>query len=126
IEKISPLDVLALKPVGMTHTAELLDFVFRYFSRRGTDCNELYIITDGYPQRAGVEDAEYLSVTLKMAIKLRSLHVKTKTLLVHAPQYELNPNNLMYNKLICESLGGELIRVDADDLSSAMIGRAVN
>ncbi|WP_420264985.1 vWA domain-containing protein [Candidatus Magnetominusculus dajiuhuensis] len=126
IEKIAPLDILTLKPVGMTHTAELLDFVSRYFSRRGGDTNELYIITDGYPQRAGVEDAEYLSVTLKMAIKLRHLHINTKTLLVHAPNYELNPNNFMYNRLICESLGGELVRVDADDLSSAMIGRAVN
>lgn len=121
IEKIAPLDVLTLKPRGMTHTAELLDFVFRYFSRSGSDHQQLYIITDGYPQCAGIEDTEYLSITLKTALRLRRLHIKTKILLVHAPGYEINPNNLKYNKLICESLGGELSRVDADGLSIALM-----
>ncbi|MBF0457826.1 MAG: VWA domain-containing protein [Nitrospirae bacterium] len=121
IEKIAPLDVLTLKPMGMTHTAGLLDFVFRYFSRMGSDNHELYIVTDGYPQCAGIEDAEYLSITLKTALRLRRLLIKTRILLVHAPGYEINPNNLKYNKLICESLGGELIRVDADGLSVALI-----
>ncbi|MEO5359686.1 MAG: hypothetical protein H7843_04480 [Nitrospirota bacterium] len=121
IEKIAPLDVLTLKPVGMTHTAELLDFVYSYFSRTGSINQELYIITDGYPQRAGVEDAKYLSVTLKTAQRLRRLHLKTKILLVHVPGYEINPNNQKYNRLICESLGGELVRVDAGGLSVALM-----
>lgn len=121
IEKIAPLDVLTLKPSGMTHTAELLDFAFKYFSATGGVNQELYIITDGYPQRAGVEDAEYLSVTLKTAGRLRRLHIKTGIVLVHAPGYEINPNNMKYNRLICESLGGQLIRADADGLSAALM-----
>ncbi|MCG6553296.1 MAG: VWA domain-containing protein [Candidatus Magnetominusculus sp. LBB02] len=122
IDKIAPLDVLTLKPVGMTHTAELLDFVFRHFSQRGSENHELYVITDGYPQHEGIEDAQYLTVTLKTAQRLKRLQIKAKILLVQAPGYEINSNNMKYNRLICESLGGELIRVDADGLSGVLIG----
>lgn len=121
VEKIAPLDVLTLKPGGMTHTAELLDFVFRYFSSQARENPELYIITDGYPQRSGIDDAGYLSITLKTASKLRPLRIKTKILLIQPPDYEANSNTVAYNRLICEGLGGQLAIVGPEALSCAMI-----
>ncbi|MCI4625120.1 MAG: hypothetical protein L3V56_04070 [Candidatus Magnetoovum sp. WYHC-5] len=121
ITKVKPLDIISLKPEGMTHTAELLSYAFSYFNRNtNKGRTELYMITDGYPQQAGMEDIIYHGLTLKVAGRLKALQTRIKIILIETPWAEDNTNNLKYNELICNMLGGELIRVEPEAISCAL------
>lgn len=126
ITKIKPLDIFSLKPSGMTHTAELLNYAFNYFNRTNKNRSELYIITDGYPQQLGIGDTVYHGITLKIAGRLKALETKVKIIFIQTPWGEANENNKKYNKLICSMLSGELIEVEPEHLSDALITSSIN
>ncbi|MEO5358084.1 MAG: VWA domain-containing protein [Nitrospirae bacterium YQR-1] len=122
IQETDPLDILGIKAGGMTHTAELLEFVYHYFSGKNKGENpELYIITDGYPQKSGISDTVYQSRTLKAAQRLKTLKIRTKILLVYTEDSTLNDSVVRYNKLISDALSGELIKIGPRDISQTLI-----
>ncbi|QWR77301.1 vWA domain-containing protein [Candidatus Magnetomonas plexicatena] len=122
IQRTDPVDILSIKACGMTHTAELLEFVFKYFSRKHVCENpELYIITDGYPQKGGISDSTYQRQTLKAAERLKTLKIRTKILLVYTEDCPLSDSTVSYNKLISDALSGELIEVGPEDISLTLI-----
>lgn len=122
IMPIAALDVLTLKPSGMTHMAELFGYVYSYFTKGSRENPEVYVITDGYPQKAGIKDTAYHAATFGMAKKLRSLNVRLKVIVVNLPGDKPNTSYLAYNKLICDTLKGELVQIEAGDLTETLIG----
>ncbi len=121
IKKINPIDILSEVPYGMTHTAELLTFVFNHFNRGAKDISELYLITDGYPQHREMEDRVYHGVTLKSAEKLKNLNVKTKIIILNSSDEEKNRKNIEYNSMITNTLKGELYNVDISEIERVMV-----
>ncbi|MBF0520709.1 MAG: hypothetical protein HQK92_13425, partial [Nitrospirae bacterium] len=127
IQKTDPVDILGIKAGGMTHTAELLEFVFQYFARKHMGENpELYIITDGYPQKGGISDSTYQRQTLKAAERLKTLKIRAKILLVYTEDCPLNASTVLYNKMISDALSGELIEIDPEDISLTLINSNKN
>ncbi|MBF0565058.1 MAG: VWA domain-containing protein [Nitrospirae bacterium] len=122
IMPIAALDVLTLKPSGMTHMAELFGYVYSYFTKGSRENPEVYVITDGYPQKTGIKDTVYHAITFGVAKKLRSLNVKLKVIVVNLPGDKTNTSYLAYNKLICDTLKGELVQIEAGDLTETLIG----
>jgi Mg-chelatase subunit ChlD len=120
IEKINPLDILTLTPNGMTHTAELLHYVFSHFkgSKEGA---EFYLITDGHPQAQDIDEKRYLAITIKNAARLGQLQVKTKIILIQGQQEEANHQSYEYNKQIAEAAKGELVKIGTSQMAHILI-----
>lgn len=120
IEKINPLDILTLSPKGMTHTAELMNYVFSHF--KGTkESAEFYLITDGHPQQKDVEEGRYLSLTIKNAARLATINVKTKIILIQGEQEESNYQSYEYNKCIVEAARGEIVAISTSEMAHTLI-----